>query len=108
MPLDYRTTRGVLFSYAGWGSLGGPLACFDRGQWLLCLHACMLCLSLLNESHQTQIAIEDDGLLHELVHLASDIDICTHTSIPELRQAVADLQLRFELALTGGHLSCTW
>lgn len=81
----YRTSRGRLFSFTGWTPGETPLELFDRGEWLQCLHACMFASS--------RSAIEDDGVLHELVHLALGIEICTHNSMAMLRSDVAAIDL---------------
>jgi hypothetical protein len=39
------------------------------------------------------VLLEDDGVLHELVHLAGGVDICTHSNLAALRNSVLALQL---------------
>lgn len=82
----YHTSRGRLFTFVGWPDGGTPLELFDAGRWLECLHACMFSASRLQD-------LEDDGVLHELVHLALGVEICTHTSMTALRGQVEALQL---------------
>lgn len=83
-PSEYRTSRGRSFSFSGWAPGETPLDHFDRGEWLKCLHGCMFAAS--------RVHIEDDGVLHELVHLALGVDICTHNSLDDLRVEVAAIQ----------------
>jgi len=92
---DYRTARGRRFGFMGWAPGESPLEQFDAGNWVACLHACLLCFSALEDAEKTQEAIEDDGLLHELVHLASGVDICTHAGMADLREQVSELQEDF-------------
>lgn len=86
---EYRTPKGRLYHFSGWDEGDTPLEYFDRGEWLHCLHSCMLMQYLLED-------VADDGLLHELVHLSLGIDICTHTTMTELRGMVASYQSRFK------------
>lgn len=91
---DYRTSSGVSYSFSGWDAGESPLECWDKQDWLKCLHGCMLCLSLLRNVITIRWAIEDDGLLHELVHLALDVEISAHGTMGELRMQVEHLQNR--------------
>lgn len=97
--IDYHTSSGASFSFSGWNAGESPLECWDSRDWLKCLHGCMLCLSLLNDPENTQLAIEDDGLLHELVHLEADINICLHSSMDNIRAQIETLQSRLDAAL---------
>lgn len=81
----YRTSRGRLFTFVGWPAGGTPLELFDAGRWLECLHACMFAAS-------RRADLEDDGLLHELVHLELGLAICTHSTMADLREQVLALQ----------------
>jgi hypothetical protein len=76
---EYRTTAGRSFAFSGWPPGESPLELFDAGKWLECLHACMFAAS-------RRELLEDDQLLHELVHLALGIDICTHNTMAGLRE----------------------
>ena len=100
--LTYWTSRGRQYCFGGWGPTGDPVACFERGSWMNCLHGCMLCLSLLNDPRRTQLAVEDDGLLHELLHLASGVEICTFNTMDELRALVVQLVQDFEAIRRAG------
>lgn len=94
--MDYLTSSGAQYSFSGWNPGESPLECWDDKEWLKCLHACMFCLSMIKASQMALQAIEDDGLLHELVHLADGVDICTHGSMAALREKVIALQCSFE------------
>lgn len=83
-PCEYRTAAGHAFIFDGWPAGESPLELFDAGKWLECLHACMFATS-------RRVLLEDDQLLHELVHLALGIDICTHNTMAGLREAVKGL-----------------
>ena len=41
-------------------------------------------------------SVEDDGLLHELIHLALGIDICMHHAIDDLRRELILMMNEFE------------
>ena len=84
-PGEYRTTAGRAFHFDGWPPGESPIELFDAGKWLECLHACMFAAS-------RRELLEDDHLLHELVHLALGIDICTHNTMAGLREAGKNLQ----------------
>jgi|GEM_PF-993448 len=97
--IEYVTSAGASFSFSGWNASESPLECWDSRDWLKCLHGCMLCLSLLNDPEATQRAIEDDGILHELVHLEADINICLHGSMDNIRAQIESLQARLNEVL---------
>jgi hypothetical protein len=88
----YRTSAGHAFEFSGWSLGESPLDHFDAGRWLECAHGVCLALSRHHDVNCAALAVEDDGLLHELIHLALGIDICTHTNTTELRGKVAALQ----------------
>lgn len=92
---DYRTTKGARFGFSGWGEGGSPLERFDKQEWVLCLHGCMLAASFL-PGEEARLLLEDDQILHELVHLIQGVDICTHNGMPALRRGIKKLQKRFE------------
>jgi hypothetical protein len=52
----------------------------------------MLAMTIIDDPELTQLEVSDDGVLHELVHLASGVDICTHTGMSDLRLHVSELQ----------------
>jgi len=88
----YRTTHGRSFEFSGWLEGDSPLDHFDTGNWLQCAHGICLALSRQHDPNCAALAVEDDGLLHELIHLALGVDICTHTSMTALREQVAAVQ----------------
>lgn len=89
--MDYVTSRGVKFSFNGFPAGCDPLAYFDNKDYLNCLHGCMVLVSLFVPREIKHLYLEDDGLLHELVHLSLGIDICTHSNLISLRQHIQDL-----------------
>jgi len=98
--LEYATSRGGRYSFSGWEPGLSPSECFDEAKYLECLHGCILCLSLLNEPFRTQKSVEDDGLIHELVHLSQGIDISHRQDMLGLRKEVANLQSALSIQLT--------
>jgi len=101
--VKYTTKSGATYDFSGWRG-EDPTTFFDRRDWLGCLHGCMLCLSLLGRENWTQMSIADDGLLHELVHLAAGSEICTHNSLDKMREEVVELQRSFEKLLEEAEL----
>ncbi|WP_238913781.1 hypothetical protein [Achromobacter insolitus] len=96
---SYRTPAGVLYEFHGWPVGQSPSECWRAGDWLGCLHGCVLCFFLLGDYRATQAAVADDGLLHELVHLASGTPICTHTGHEQLADQVVELETRLATLL---------
>lgn len=90
----YQTPSGNIFSFNTWVDAHKPSSTFDRKDYLGCLHGCMLAFTILDDADFTQLAVVDDGLLHELLHLAMGIDICTHTTMNDLRTLIIDLENR--------------
>lgn len=82
---DYKTTKGRAYSFMGWPPGESPVELFDAKRWLECLHACMFAAS-------RKVTLEDDGLLHELVHLALGVEICTHNTMGDLRAEIVALE----------------
>lgn len=89
--MDYVTSRGVKFNFSGFPAGCDPLTYFDNRDYINCLHGCMVLVSLYAPREIKHLYLEDDGLLHELVHLSLSIDICTHNSLTLLRQCIQDL-----------------
>lgn len=89
--MEYLSPKGMRFSFSGWAQ-DSPTRCFYKQDWLGCLHGCLLTLTIINDPKLTQIEIADDGIVHELLHLASGIDICTHTTLTELRTEISELE----------------
>lgn len=91
--MDYRTfLTGTRFSFSGWEPGESPVECWAAGEWLKCLHGCILCCHLIGDPEITHAAVADDAILHELVHLASGIPVCTHGSMALLEDRVRKLQ----------------
>jgi hypothetical protein len=105
---EYRTSSGVGYSFSGWNAGESPLECWGKQDWLKCLHGCMLCLSLIREPVAAFRTIEDDGLLHELVHLAQGEAICLHSSMDSLRAQVDMLQRIMEAKIQFERLKENW
>lgn len=84
--MEYHTTKGRLYGFSGWEPDGDPLTLFDQGKYLECLHAAVFAASRLPSSDLVASALEDDGVIHELVHLVAGIDICTHNTMADLRR----------------------
>lgn len=89
--MDYFTSTGARFSFSGFGTGEDPLTYFDTKDYLNCLHGCMVLVSLFVPREIKHLYLEDDGLLHELVHLSLGVDICTHGDLISLRQHIQDL-----------------
>jgi hypothetical protein len=79
--------QGSPLSFSGYRSGETPLELFDAGRWLECLHGCMIGITVTHEH------IEDDGVLHELVHLALGIPICHQSSMGYIRDEVGKIQM---------------
>ncbi|WP_340700849.1 hypothetical protein [Burkholderia cenocepacia] len=84
-----RTSRGRAYVLSDWPAGGRPTDHFDQGRWADCLHACLFAASLRRNPSD----IEDDGPVHELVHLVCGIPICTHNTMENLRHQVRELEL---------------
>jgi len=69
--LAYRTDldRNGPYSFNGWLPEHYPTELFKARDFIGCLHACMLAFMLIGDAKRTQAAIEDDGILHELIHI---------------------------------------
>lgn len=99
--IAYRTHSGTKFQFDGWPPGESPVECWDAQKWVPCLHGCMLALYLLDDADLTMREIADDGVLHELVHLAQGVDICTHGSMDALRERVVAIQGDMDERLRG-------
>lgn len=86
MSFAIETSKGRNYSFDGFPPGETPVELFDAGRWLECLHACMAGV-MVNRLH-----IEDDGVLHELVHLALGVEICTHSSMGGLRNEICEIE----------------
>lgn len=90
---DYCTSLGSQYGFSGWNKDESPVESFDRGEWLKCLHSCMLVASFHPDP---KLFLQDDQVLHELVHLISGIDISTHSNMEFLRAQVVELEEFFK------------
>lgn len=88
--IEYLTPNcGAEFSYTNPDKTLVEL--FDSGKYLSCLHQAMAVTYLTVAPHKVTAMIADDGVLHELVHLASDINVCTHSSKDWVRDELVKL-----------------
>lgn len=94
--MTYLSPKGTKYSFSGWESGSTPVERFDLGDYIGCLHGCLLMLTLLGNEHRTQVAISDDGIVHELVHLAGGVEISTHNDLTTLRAEVVELEDDFK------------
>lgn len=62
-----------------------PQELFDKGDYVACLHATIQIYNIANDPKASQAALEDTGVIHELVHLACGIPTWTHRTHEELR-----------------------
>lgn len=75
-----------------------PVETYDKQDFIGCLHGCVLALTMLQDSKRTQMAIEDDGIVHELIHILhftqpdQRIQIGSFRSVRELRDEIYKLQ----------------
>ena len=87
--MEYKTSKGTTFSFSGWDKGKDPLSMFDRGKYLACLHGLMVYYNLLADPELLQLSVEDDGLMHEVLHLASGVEISTHNTMEGLRKEIS-------------------
>lgn len=102
---DYRTSRGSLYGFSGWNRGESPVESFDKKEWLKCLHSCMLIASFHPDPKPL---LEDDQVLHELVHLVSDVEISSHCSLEFLREQVVELEEFFKKICSGKPEQGAW
>jgi hypothetical protein len=57
------------YSFVGWKSGDNPSETFRKQDYAGCLHGIMFALLLLADPYLSHRAIEDDGVLHEVVHI---------------------------------------
>lgn len=79
------------FDFDGWPQGETPVELFDQARWPECLHATIQAFNVIDDPAETQAAVTDTGLLHELVHLACGVATCTHHNKSDLRQQLAHL-----------------
>lgn len=85
-PGTYRTRCGAVFTAQYRGP--SPMDLFDLGDYIACAHACAFLIGRLRDPERALMALEDDGLLHELLHLASGIPVCTFHAPADIRVQV--------------------
>ena len=90
---DYYTTLGRHYGFSGWPSGESPVESFDKSDWIKCLHSCMLIASFHPDPKPF---LQDDQVLHELVHLVAGIEISTHSTLEFLRSQVVELEEFFK------------
>lgn len=89
----YRTSvLGLDWGFRGFYPGESPLELFDAGNWLACMHAVMVGVYVVNDVGRAWRVMSDDGALHELLHLACGIQICTHSSMAEIRMQIAEIE----------------
>lgn len=93
--IDDKVKSGGRFNFHGWENGDTPLSRFDHCDWVNCAHGVCLMLYLLDSKSRAYSSLADDGILHELIHLATGIDICTHHTLVELRRQLESLQIKF-------------
>lgn len=88
----YKSLRGHSFIFNGWPVNYTPLNLFDNFNYLGCLHGIMLGLTLINNERVSHQSLSDEGVIHELLHLALSIDICTENTRDSLRLEIKEIQ----------------
>lgn len=90
--MRYLSPKGTMFEFDGWNTGDRPTECFDRGDYVACIHGCMLALIIKGSPYEAQLSISDDGVIHELIHMISGVDICTCNSVQDIRAEVSKLE----------------
>lgn len=88
MP-NYRGSKGGAYNTTYSGAT--PVELFDAGRYGECLHACAFILHTLRDPARVWHALDDEAVLHELIHLVVGIDISTHNTIKNIRNEVEKL-----------------
>lgn len=88
----YKSLSGHSFIFDRWPDNFSPLDCFDKKDYLNCLHGIMLGLTLINNERVSHQSLSDEGVIHELLHLALSIDICTENTRDSLRLEIKEIQ----------------
>ncbi len=91
--LSQPRTAARNYEFGYWDEGKTPVELFDKKNWLECLHACMCAAS---RTVTPKDVLADEGVLHELCHLALGIAIALENSLESLRKQVLDLQLTTE------------
>lgn len=106
--MQYQLTSGSLYGFEGWAANESPLDYFDRGEYIQCLHGVILCLHLIASPMLLKRAVEDDGILHELVHLSLNIDLNLENFKSKMRSQIETLMALLARVLVGeAAINCT-
>jgi hypothetical protein len=93
---EYRTSKGGLYCFSGFDT---PLeVLFTEKRYLECAHAVCIAVALIKDKDLTQLVVEDDGLLHELIHLASGIEVGLGNSDKQMLHEIAQITQRLSAA----------
>lgn len=66
----YTNSSGTCrYKFSGWQPGDKPSETFKRGDYVGCLHGITFALLLLTDPYLSHEAIEDDGILHEVIHV---------------------------------------
>lgn len=88
--------NGNIYMMKKWKVGERPVETFDKKDWIGCAHGCVLGLLLLQDPARTQRAVEDDGIIHELIHIMhfpnSHEELGKYPSIQTLRDDIYQLQ----------------
>lgn len=58
----------AIYGFSGWEPGWLPTETFDNRDYTGCLHGVSLSLMLIGDPRRSQMAIEDNGIIHELIH----------------------------------------
>ena len=104
--MQYQTSKGMHCGFEGWKPDESPLDFFDRGDYLQCMHGVMLCLHLIAQPTLLAQSVEDDGILHELVHLSLNVRLPPESAVDrlkvDLRRQIIQLMDLTDHAVSGG------
>ena len=71
-----------------------PSELFKNKEYLKCAHALCYLLHINNNKLIAYKAIKDNGILHEVIHLANDIEIWTHHSLDKIYNDISKENLK--------------
>lgn len=94
--MQYRTSKNTLYDFSGWNVGETPSLLFSNKKYLECLHCCFLMVNFVASFEELKQYVQDDGLLHELLHLGTGIPISTHNLLSDLEKQVKTLEERFD------------
>lgn len=69
-----------------------PTQQFDAHNYKNCLHLCMHALALIGDGERALKALDDGGVLHELLHLSQSIGIDLANTIEGVRNEVKQIE----------------